>query len=452
VLDYQYPITGTTGPVANIRNVLTKAKWRWQEIDVVSTTGDGTATITIPLNEPLLKGLEWDVYYPSGTFTDLAGNPAAASDNTTYYFTTPGVQTPVIRVNRRSYDGRTTGWQGTGRTFANPTNDATWAYDTAVTPANGWGITNFNTVHYRVESESPGAAITVQTYKGGVGTTAYATAGAGLAIGTWTGANNVSADNPNVPVRNDTTWNAAASDTAGQWILSNIIRRSRSNNNQTYSVITKNGTTEDRTSTAVLRMFKSYNRDLTKAQLDGTGTGASHGAAVTLTTVAPGNLSNGQGVLGFGAFEASKSYVIASATLNGSPAAKGYEGIFRTVIMMNYSTDRNNFIAVEGSNLKNGMPSIAGFPVRDAEETGDNRFIKVFYSASARRFYWVSTEIVSEWYFLSWGNGGNNGTHQSAGEVNNYLMVGYGDLTYSFNVRRSGDNISDADARTLTVN
>ena len=89
---------------------------------------------------------------------------------------------------------------------------------------------------------------------------------------------------------------------------------------------------------------------------------------------------------------------------------------------------------VEGSNIKNGMPSIAGFPVRDAEETGDNRFIKVFHytwvSNSSGRFFWVSTEIVSQWYELNFG-----GTHQQTGEVNNYLTAGYGDLTYSYNQR-----------------
>jgi hypothetical protein len=195
-------------------------------------------------------------------------------------------------------------------------------------------------------------------------------------------------------------------------------------------------------------MFRSYNRDLTKTQLDGTG-----------VTLSPATLTNGQGVFTYNALKASKNYVVATATCNGANA-KGYEGVFRTVIVFNYSSNRGRYFAVQGSNIKNGMPSIAGFPVRDAEETGDNRYNKVFYNEAIvapeddagtyRRFYWVSTEIVCEWYFLTWGggsraggtgaatgtgnSGNNNGTHMNVGEINNYLSVGYGDLTYGYNI------------------
>jgi len=165
-------------------------------------------------------------------------------------------------------------------------------------------------------------------------------------------------------------------------------------------------------------MFRSYNRDLTAAELNGITLSASSNGA--------------QGVITFDALEANKSYVAAQATKNGQ-SMKGYEGVYRTVIMLNFSGNKgNNFLLIEGSNIKNGMPSVAGFPVRDAEETGDRRFIKVFYSESLQQFYWVSTEIVCEWYFLYWGGGGS---HQRVGEVNNYLTVGYGDLTYGYDVQ-----------------
>jgi len=466
VLDYQYSITDNVAAVTNIRATLTKAKWRWQEIDVVATTlSADEKTVTIPLNEPLLKGLQWDVYYQAGTFTDKAGNNAPGSGgftnnapngtNNDYWFTSPGVQQPVVRVNRRSYDGRTAAWDSsTTRTYNNPadtssnaTNPSTntaWANNTAVTDNNGWGITDFNTVHYRVESESPGAAVTAQYYQGAI-------ADKSAARGAW-GTGNVSAANSGNAAINDMAWNADASGAPGTWVLSNIVRRSRSpvvNNTstaQTYIVKTKNGTNETRLSNPGLRMFKSYNRDLTKTQL-GYPTGT---ATQSLTNSA---LSNGQGIIRYTAtnttyapLEASKSYVVGSAALNGA-TLKGVEGVYRTVIMLAYDTDRGttNYIAVEGSNVKNGMPSVAGFPVRDAEETGDNRYIKVFYhdsvNGTARRsYYWVSTEIICEWYFLSWGGGsggGYNGTHQTTGDVNNYMMVGYGDLTYGFNIGRN---------------
>jgi hypothetical protein len=139
--------------------------------------------------------------------------------------------------------------------------------------------------------------------------------------------------------------------------------------------------------------------------------------------------------------EASKSYVVATATIDNGAGAlytsdKGYEGVFRSVIALNQNYTTTG-IVVEGSNIKNGMPSIAGFPVRDAEETGDNRFIKLFYQqtngANQLQYQklWVSTEIVSQWYFLKWGG---NGTHQGAGDVNNYLSSGYGDLSFGYQI------------------
>jgi len=436
VLDYQYTIESTTGAVNSIRNVLNKAKFRWQEIDVANLTipAEGSSTVTITLNEPLLKGLDYEVYYPAGTFTDMAGNPSPKSGNfntdgsTTgtnndYYFTTPGVQTPVIRVNRRSFDARTSDWAlttGGGNTYAVPTNTTPWNNTTPVNDSNGWGIGNFETVHFRVESESQSLASM------NIGTTKGVTTGGDTDItnrrsakGAWSGT--VLAANSGASSINAMNWTDGPSNTPGFWVLNNIIRRSYNGTQQTYRVITKNGIEESRTSTSAggnLSMFRSYNRDLKKSELEG----------ITLTTQTNGY----QGVITFDALEANKSYIVAQATKNGASSVKGYEGIYRTVIMLNFSADKgSNFLLIEGSNIKNGMPSIAGFPVRDAEETGDRRFIKVFYSNSIKQFYWISTEIVCEWYFLCWGGGRS---HQSVGEVNNYLTVGYGDLTYAYDI------------------
>jgi hypothetical protein len=542
VLDYQYSITGTNAEVTAIRNALTNAKWRWQEIDVVSTDiPTNSNTVTITLNEPLLKGLDWDVYYPEGTFTDLAGNNAPGSGvtkavknnaatniytgdvspgadaayvtifvngskytayvvsntnktfrihpfgtntggNTTngqalgseisvylsgsdYFFTSPGVQAPVIRVDRRSYDGRNSNWaSSTNRTYSAPPNTTTggttgWDTNAAVisdkglAADTGWGIQDFNYVHYRVETESSAAktyvtapSVTAQTFKG-------TAANKGAVTAAWSG--NVQTgtlNNGASLVGTNMAWDAPASTTRGTWILSNLIRRSwttvtNANDtptlqaNRSYTVVTKSGVPELRTPRVAdnpLRMFRSYNKDLLKSELD---------APLTNAT-----LNNGQGVISFNSLEAGKNYVVGTASYNGQ-SVKGYEGVFRTVIVLNYSSDRNadNFIQVQGSNIKNGMPSVAGFPVRDAEETGDNRYTKVFYAAqpadtpagtSRRTYYWVSTEVVCEWYFLHWGRANPNGTHMNVGEVNNYLMVGYGDLTYGFNLTGSGGNLN----------
>jgi len=440
VLDYQFGINQDVAAVNNIRTALTAAKYRWQEVDVVnSNVVISGSTVTITLNEPLLHGLQWDVAYPEGTFTDMAGNNAALENS--YWLWSNGVQTPVVRVNRRSYDGRTSEWHrsrgaSNNYTFANPTDSTDWGADTAVGDAAtnaGWGIANFNTIHYRVDCESPGAALTVGTHKGTSNTSATGANARGSASAAWTGS--VLAANANATDINGAyEWGRAAENVAGTWALNNLIRRSRNNADTSYSVNTKSGLPEVRTYEGTYRGYRSYNRDYNLTNLEG----------ITLASVTLNSRGGHQNVLTYEALEANKSYVAAQASLTRTGSGvtnssnKGYEGIFRTVIAFNFGTGLSeNQLFVQGSNVKNGMPSVSGFPVRDAEETGDNRFIKMFFrnTTGNTQFYWVSTEIVCEWYLISWGGGG---THQNVGEANNYSTVGYGDLTYGYNVTRYG--------------
>jgi len=460
VLDYQYLIDNTTAnsAVTNIRTTLTAIKFRWQEFDVSSSnvsigTGANTNLVTINLPEPLLDGLEWELYYPVGTFTDIAGNNAPVLAAGSYGFWSSGVQAPVIRVNRRSFDARTSNWQSTSRTYNVPGNTANWNTNgIAITDSNGWGITDFNVVHYRIESETPGAAITSGIYEGSNN----------AAIGAWTGT--VQAANPSVTSIANANWNDALTAPAnagttnenGKWILANLIYRAGrargaqnagTSGNDTLIqglsyTVQQNGVTITMQQTGVradwggpvnYQGFRSYNQDPTKSNLE----------SVSLSSF---NDSNRQGRITYSvststpSYEARKSYVVAMAAGPNGGTARGYEGVFRSVVMLNQNSyggwvnnPRDSMYLVEGSNVKNGMPSIAGFPVRDAEETGDNRFVKVFhYTADGNggRFFWVSTEIVSSWYQLTYGQ-----THNATGEVNNYLSAGYGDLTYSYNQR-----------------
>ena len=55
---------------------------------------------------------------------------------------------------------------------------------------------------------------------------------------------------------------------------------------------------------------------------------------------------------------------------------------------------------------------------------------------TGKRFYWVSTEIVCEFYMVYFGNGGDI---QRTGDVNNFLMVNYGDLSYAYRLDRFPD-------------
>jgi hypothetical protein len=413
-------------------------------MDIVSSTtfSADKKTVTVKLNEPLLAGLQWGLTIPDGAFTDMAGNKAPAlgsynadgtvniTVNSPYWFWSNGAQAPVIRVNRKSFDARTTDWSGFSRVYAVPTDRG---------GPGGWGIGDFNTVYYRVETETPGATVYYNTE---VGNETNTNRGSVTAVwdATTIGTSGRAWNNPGV--------NA----TQGEWVLPNLIRRSGT---QTYTV-TENGVTITRTMSANYQGYRSYNRDILKA---------------TLTALAANNdggLSY-QGNFTYTALQASKNYVVAEARItNGGTAytsVKSYEGVFRSVVALNQTQTaagpggnppaytlgtgqlgganrNNNPIMLEGSNVKNGMPSISGFPVYDAEETGDNRYVKIYYYASytantTGTLYWVSTEIVSQWVALNCGrrNGDNNntgGTHQGSGEINNYLSAGYGDLTYSY--------------------
>jgi hypothetical protein len=431
VLDYKLRINDTgNAAITGIANTLKKAKFRWREVDIVNTGVSGNS-VTITLNEPLLEGLHWVLSYPAGAFTDAAGNPAAAV--TAHEFWTAGVQTPVIRVNRRSYDAREVGTpnltdlstQASRGAYpaTPPANTAGWNAGTVVTDFNGWGIGDFNTIHYRIESETPGATLTSGTFNDTAANRVTNKSSVTAAF-----INNVYNANASNQIE-DSAWTNPVQ-TNGRWILSNLIRRG----NSVYTV-TENGNTVTRTFAGTYNGFRSYNKDATIANLNG-------------VTFSAFNSTVNQGAVTFNALEAGKSYVVAKASVNRTAPAYtaesviGYEGVFRTIIaILNNGTFLNvgntRPVIVEGSNIKNGMPSVAGFPVRDAEETGDNRFIKMFYRNANNdnsQLVWISTEIVCEWYFIKYGGRSNTATHMSSGEVNNYLMVGYGDLTYGFNL------------------
>jgi hypothetical protein len=446
------PLDNNNNVVPNIRAALNAAKFRWQEIDVtagiITYSGD-RKTVTITLPEALENGLQWDIVYPLGTFTDLAGHPAPAVAEGSSWFISRGAQIPVIRVNRKSFDARTGGtagnWQAENVAYAVPQDRG------GLGGPGGWGIGDFNRVHYRIETETPDATLSSRTINGRNVTSGTTSIGS---IYVTTAAIN----HTNNATVNDSTWavtvsgggtvtNTTAADwnatgaTRGQMVRPNLIRRATTNTPNNWLVIDEYGVQSTRAFAGTHRGFKSYNRDALRTELEVDG---------TLTPITPESPVSSGTALYFEYYstEASKNYVIAQASINhGTNASftssRGYEGVFRSVVALlqtgvNPGTNTNgtgNPVRhyVEGSNVKNGMPSIAGFPVRDAEETGDNRYIKYFYRSTTydRQFLWVSTEIMSEWYFIKYGYGY---THMSSGDVNNYLIAGYGDLTFGFNV------------------
>jgi len=446
VLDYQYQIHSTTQTqVTNIRNALTRMGYRRQDIAVTSTSNvrfsSDNKTVTIELSEPLLQGLQWGLFYPSGTFTDTAGNsaPAVGPDlsvkdgsgnytnilaNSTFWFWSNGVQTPVIRVDRKSYDARNT-TPPTG-TQVNP-----YAQTYAATGYNG-SIESFDEVHYRIETETPGAKIFYGTKEGADNS--------GSATGAWTG----------------TYWNGGSAANTGQWIENNLIYRNRPGG-YTYTA-SDNGVSISHTINYY--GFRSFNRDALESELDGTTSLANGG----IPTLSKNPDINDEGSFDYDdPLKASKNYVAAEARVvhNGgsdydSPtytSGRGYEGVFRTVMALNQSswTDGYNILLL-GTNVKSGIPTIAGFPVRDGVANADTRYLKLFYKEGTGRYYWVSTEIVSSWYMQTRGrgsgqdngsgsvtpNGGTGWGYGNQGDSNDWITAGYGDLSLGVNINAPG--------------
>jgi len=118
---YETAITAETpnDRTALLREVFNAAGWKQERISI----GSGQVVlnnneVTVTLNNALLPGRIWEVLLDDGAFRDLAGNPSvpitAAFDdngnanndnNTKYRFWSAGTETPVIRVDRITYDG-----------------------------------------------------------------------------------------------------------------------------------------------------------------------------------------------------------------------------------------------------------------------------------------------------------------------------------------------------------
>ncbi|MCL2229465.1 MAG: hypothetical protein FWC01_00045 [Treponema sp.] len=516
--------------VSQIRSVLTSIKWRWQEIAVTSsdvtlinagTVTNGTVEIKLP--EPLLPGLQWDVYYTAGTFTDTAGNPVAAEGYTgttmnatsSYWFWSRGVQTPVVRVDRKSYDARA----GTNLTGA--WNKSGWGgYN-----ANGYNgaITDFNTVAYRIETETPGARIFYNTITGANNTGSATGAFSGVVNSTAFTSNNITTTDPvswHGPRANVTTtaraattfqytsnahgfgvagtvlqvrvetqdyWlrvvsgttfrlyntQAAAStttagngvdagqpitingyQTTGRWVRPNMIFRNQSTVNIDsatdatghYNLLVNASTTIPKYVNRVGNSsryygFRSYNKDALRSELDALG------LTITPTPAEDGSPLNAA-FTGYTNYQASKNYVAAIARVNHNDSGwaqttasyqsnRGFEGVFRTVIMINQSNrtiENNNApMFLGGVTAINAIPTVPAFPVRDGVATIDARFIKAYHRSSSieTEFYWVSTEMVCEWYVQNFGWGAG-GSYSRQGDWSDWITAGYGDLSHVY--------------------
>ena len=424
VLDYQYTNNSTGTVVTNIRTALNAAHFRWRVIDVVSPQVIVSGNkVTIKLDVPLPKGFRWSLFYDFGTFTDKASNKVLALGEDTYWFWTDGIQPPVIRVNRMSVDygdvfDRT--FPGVQNGIPKP-NDLSLGTMDDTGGTDSVGIGKFTTAEFRVETETPGASVYYGTSLGGPNSS--------MEVNAYTG--NIPGSNP------ATNWDTRFTSTSGTWIRSNLLIRAGTSGSLVYKVTNENGMEETRTGTGNYWGLRSYNAD---AKLNS-----------VLNTITLGTTPAVSGSIALGNLKASKNYVAAQAKIKHGTASeiesdKSYEGIFKTVVLLNTPNASNSQTIfnnhqgsspqlLRGSNNLNPTPSIPGFPLM--LQSSDLRFVKVPQIPSLSQFIWMTTEIVSPVYFQFMSCGNNSSIFAAApsryGDVGAYVSGSYGDLTYNYN-------------------
>ncbi|TCW61238.1 Ig-like domain-containing protein [Treponema sp. J25] len=178
-----------------------------------------------------------------------------------------------------------------------------------------------------------------------------------------------------------------------------------------YGTLTKSSATVDPTGVGSNQTRSSSNADATDTDLSG----------INSATLYTGFFPLGDGALN----TAIKYYIAATATkaANGSEPAltasdRGYEGVFKSIIMYR-EPGSTGPLRFEGSNIQGGMPTISGFPLRDADP--DIRFSKYAYNTGAD-WYWISWEIVSIWYNQSVRANWQQGYYENS----------YGNYLYSY--------------------
>jgi len=470
-------------------------------------TGANENVVTITLPEPLLPGLRWTLYYPEGTFADKAGNSTPVSAHDEYWFWSAGAQRPVVRVDRKSYDARaganlSGAWNKTGWSYnATGFNGAITAFNTinyvitTETPSSRiyygtsvgtqanlsgvtgawWGIANSETFTGNAITAGNninwgGPLATVTTTARAATSNEYTSTGHNLGatgrvfqvrVGTEDRWLRVIGDNTFRLYATQAAANTAAAangvnygdtvtiesvQTTGRWIRPNLIYRHNFNN--VYNLMlhftdlqqTVGGMADTANAlTGRFYGFRSFNKDATYTELSSIARSTDGGTAQNV-------------VAGFSynAYEASKNYVVAETRVNHGGAdiisPKGYEGVFRTVVMLNMSTvtvaNNNNPIILFGTNRINGIPTVPAFPLKDGVDQVDARFGKFYFrdessavgNGDRNRYYWVSSEIVSSWFIQNYGRG-TGGSYTRKGDNNDWITAGYGDLVNTMDIQ-----------------
>ena len=382
VLAPEYGLFDTTddGDVAKIRNVLASTGYHQHKVDVNSTqvTGEGTNTITITFNERIEDGQHWVLLIDSTALRDNAKNYYAGLSYTdaSYTFWSKYVAEPVVRVDRYSHN--------------------IGAQEPIMYAAGNENIENSGTGWQLVTTLRNSRNVTKWTDNGKSYNEADANSGTKLAP---TGYAKVRID----------------CETPGAVITFGVDTSATGNG------ATSGGNNPPSTTTYDANGKISNISDVSKASI----TAPSDTNAYTL----------GQWiVVGDGLYtSARKDYVSAKATAPGAastmePSSTGYEGVFKTVVNYKGYSDQ---IQIQGGTFNGGMPSIPGFPLRDAVQgEGSQRYNQNTYrpatETSDKDHYWVTYDIISEYSILS--------VHNASGWSQKYSYGKYGQISTLSNI------------------
>lgn len=425
VLRFDIPIDGSTTDSFNIRTALEAAGYLQQTLDVTSSSvvvNDKTVTVTFP--KALADGREWVVVIDKGTFSDSTGNifeGLNTSTKTDYLFWSDKVATPVVRVDRYSH-----GWGAVEPSSSCVTTDTSTnltVISDASTNSTNTGTTSTSTaptgyVRVRIDCETPGATVKYGTTSkiatvsksGGKesGTTTTAYHKDGYNGETLTSNNNYIGEKWELYktsiTPNGTATISAAYEPSGDSLPTSMIGTSS-------SVVYYTTTTTAETTYANFIIDADAGKYTWTGPINATLFTSTNGVKSIITTLSAitsatltglstetDYTNNTAFVLGDGSLLTSRrDYVAASATkTNFTNSGKGYEGAFKTVYVFANNSNSYGNIRVEGSNVSSGMPTISGFPLRDADP--DVRYGKFMYEpdGSGTTGYWISYEVISD--------------------------------------------------------
>ncbi len=353
VLAPEYGLYGTNGTVKDIRDVLVKTGYHQHKVDINSTqvTGDGTNTITITFNDKIEDGQHWVLLMDGTALRDNAQNfvDALTYADASYDMWSKNVAEPVVRVDRYSHNAGAE--EPTG-------GDATNKYKVVST------VTTQDITEWNDNGTSYANAKTNSATK--LAPTGYA------------------------KVRIDC-------ETPGAIITFGVHTTYYDENEPNEQNRTKDNSASAGT-----------NPPPSTTTYDGNGK-ISNLPDVAKTEITPPSNSYSQGpwiIVGDGKHDtARKDYVSAKATAPTNASAMsessiGYEGVFKTVV---HYSGHGSQIQIQGGTFNGGMPSIPGFPLRDAVRGKESqRYNQNTYRLSdSNEHYWVTYDIISEYSILS---------------------------------------------------